>query len=454
MFNFLSFDFLSFDRGFLHGVHPPHHKEQTADLAIQRVPFVSHYVLPLGQHIGVAAKSVVNIGNKVHRGQLVAKANGIISTALHSPVSGTVNDIGMFRYVDGSFKAAIEIKTDPFSSQQFDFHEIEQSEIKDEESFIQAVQMAGIVGMGGAAFPSHVKYAIPEGQRITDLLINGAECEPYLTNDHRLMVERADTVIRGCLILCRQLAIKQVAIGVEKNKPESITHLQEALKKHQDQNVEIKIIPLDVKYPQGAERMLIKSVYNKELTIGKLPRDLGIIVNNVGTIVALADYFEKGIPVIERIVTVAGPGITRPANLLVPIGTPIRDVLDYCGGLKEQTREVIMGGPMMGQAIADLDAPILKGTSGILAFTEYETARKTEYPCIRCARCLDACPYFLNPSRFALLGKSRLYDEMQEKYSVMDCVECGACSYACPSNIPIVQHIRTAKDSLRNKKKH
>ena len=320
------------------------------------------------------------------------------------------------------------------------------------ESFIDAVQQSGIVGMGGAAFPSHVKYSIPEEQKITDLLVNGAECEPFLTNDHRLMVERPETVLRGCEILRQQLGAKRVAIGVEKNKPESLKKLTEQLEKFPEDSIPIDIIPLEVKYPQGAEKMLIKSIYNKELEAGKLPRDLGIAVNNVGTIVALADYFDQGMPLIERIVTLAGPGVEQPANLIVPIGTPIRDVLEFAGGLKEETREVIMGGPMMGNPIADLDAPILKGTSGILAFTEKETARPIEYPCIRCSRCLDACPYFLNPSRFALLARARLFAEMQERYHVMDCVECGACTYACPSNIPIVQHIRTAKDALRNLK--
>ncbi|NOQ79542.1 MAG: electron transport complex subunit RsxC, partial [Gammaproteobacteria bacterium] len=314
------------------------------------------------------------------------------------------------------------------------------------DEFINAVQQSGIVGMGGAAFPSHVKYSIPDEQQINDLLVNGAECEPYLTNDHRLMVERPEAVLRGCEILRQQLGAKRVAIGVEKNKPESISKLQQYL----TADMPIDIVPLEVKYPQGAEKMLIKSIYNKELPAGKLPRDIGIAVNNVGTIVALADYFDHGMPLIERIVTLAGPGVEEPANLIVPIGTPIRDVLEFAGGLKDQTREVIMGGPMMGTPIADLDAPILKGTSGILAFTDKETARPREYPCIRCARCLEACPYFLNPSRLALLGKARLFAEMQEKYNVMDCVECGACTYACPSNIPIVQLIRTAKDNLRN----
>ena len=451
--------FLSFGRSFSHGVHPPHHKEQTEDLPIQRVPFVSRYVMPLGQHIGIPSEPVVKVGEVVQRGQLIAKANGFISTALHSPVTGKITDIGMHRYVDGSFKSAIEIAADPYSTQQFVRslqREIKQSNGEHEmtpdcltkEQFIDAVQRSGIVGMGGAAFPSHVKYSIPQEQHISDLLVNGAECEPFLTNDHRLMVERPETVLRGCEILRKQLGASRVAIGVEKNKPESIAQLQ----KYLSTDSAIDIVPLEVKYPQGAEKMLIKSIYNKELPAGKLPRDIGIAVNNVGTIVALADYFDRGMPLIERIVTLAGPGVEEPANLIVPIGTPIRDVLEFSGGLKEQTQEVIMGGPMMGTPIADLDAPVLKGTSGILAFTENETSRPGEYPCIRCARCLEACPYFLNPSRLALLGKARLYAAMQEKYHVMDCVECGACTYACPSNIPIVQLIRTAKDALRNEK--
>jgi electron transport complex protein RnfC len=454
--------FLSLSRSFSHGVHPPHHKEQTADLPIQRVPFVSRYVMPLGQHIGIPSVPVVKVGDVVERGQLIAKPNGFISTALHSPVTGKITDIGMHRYVDGSFKQAIEIAADPYATQQFVSTIVStrntnlSPDLMDNEQFIDAVQMSGIVGMGGAAFPSHVKYSIPEEQHISDLLVNGAECEPFLTNDHRLMVERPETVLHGCEILRKHLGASRVAIGVEKNKPESISQLQKALanilKSASKSDLPIDIVPLDVKYPQGAEKMLIKSIYNKELPAGELPRDIGIAVNNVGTIVALADYFDHGMPLIERIVTLAGPGVEEPANLIVPIGTPIRDVLEFAGGLKEQTREVIMGGPMMGSPIADLDAPVLKGTSGILAFTDQETSQPGEYPCIRCARCLEACPYFLNPSRLALLGKARLFQEMQEKYHVMDCVECGACTYACPSNIPIVQHIRTAKDSLRNKR--
>ncbi len=438
----------SLRHSFEHGVHPAHHKEQTYDLPIQRVPFVDHYVMPLGQHIGAPAKPVVKTGQRVQRGELIAEAGAFVSTALHSPVTGTVTAIEPRRYIDGSFKPAIAIKADPYATQQLPPRPPLDWEAMSMEQFIGAVQQAGIVGMGGAAFPSHVKYAIPEGQQINELLINGAECEPYLTNDHRLMMERPEAVLRGSEIVRRKLGAKRATIGVEKNKPEAI----EALKRHITDDMAIEVVALEVKYPQGAEKMLIKAVYDLEVPAGELPRDVGVAVNNVGTIVAIADYFDSGMPLIERIVTVSGPGIAEAANLIVPIGTPIREVLRFCGGLKETTREVIMGGPMMGSPVADLEAPILKGCSGILAFTAQETGRPKEYPCIRCGRCLEACPYFLNPSRLARLGKARLYEQMRDEYNLLDCVECGACTFACPSHIPIVQHIRAAKDDLRQHK--
>lgn len=434
----------SLKKSFAHGVHPAHHKEQSADLPIQRVPFGKRYVMPLGQHIGVPAKPVVTVGQRVERGQLIAEPGAFVSTALHSPVTGTVRSIEPHRYSDGGFRPAIEIEADPFSSQRIAEKSPIDWETLSMEQFIEQVQLAGIVGMGGAAFPSHVKYAIPEGQQIKELLINGAECEPYLTTDHRLMMERPEAVIQGSEILRRKLGAKRTVIGVEKNKPESITALQQHIC-----GLPIEVMALEVKYPQGAEKMLIQAVYGIEVPAGELPRDVGVAVNNVGTIVAIDDYFNRGIPLIERVVTVSGPGVEEPANLIVPLGTPIRDVLRFCGGLRESTREVIMGGPMMGAPIADLDAPILKGSSGILAFTAEETGRLTEYACIRCGRCLEACPYFLNPSRLAKLGRARLFSEMKEQFNVMDCVECGACTFACPSNIPIVQLIRTAKDNLR-----
>jgi electron transport complex protein RnfC len=261
------------------------------------------------------------------------------------------------------------------------------------------------------------------------------------------MLERPEALLEGAEIMRRKLGAEEIVIGIEANKPDAI----ETIQKHIAPGDPVRVVPLKVKYPQGAEKMMIKSVFDVEVPAGQLPRDVGVNVNNVGTIVAIADYFLRGIPLIERVVTVAGPGVTYPANLIVPLGTPVRDVVKFCGGLKPGTREMIMGGPMMGRPIASLDVPILKGCSGVLVFTEAQTARRKEYPCISCGRCLEACPYFLNPSRLARLSKSRMFDEMKA-YNVFDCVECGCCTFACPSNIPIVQLIRTAKDDLTHRK--
>lgn len=434
-------------RSFEHGVHPSHHKEQTENLPIQRVPFGKDYVMPLGQHIGVPAKAVVSAGDRVQRGQLIAEPGGFVSTALHSPVTGTVKEVGNFRGVDGRFAPAIAIEADAFATQQVDPSGAVDWQALSLDEFIREVQMAGIVGMGGAAFPAHVKLSVPDGVKIKHLLINGAECEPYLTTDHRLMIERPEALLEGAEIMRQKLGAEETVIGVEMNKPDAIAILQ----KHIQPGDPVRVVPLKVKYPQGAEKMMIKSVFDVEVPAGQLPRDVGVNVNNVGTIVAVADYFLRGMPLIERVVTVAGPGVTYPANLIVPLGTPVRDVVKFCGGLQAGAREIINGGPMMGRPISSLDVPVLKGCSGILVFTEEETARRKEYPCISCGRCLEACPYFLNPSRLARLSKARMFDEMKP-FHVFDCVECGSCTFACPSNIPIVQLIRTAKDDLKNRK--
>ena len=433
-------------RSFEHGVHPAHHKGQTENLPIQRVPFGKDYVMPLGQHIGVPAKPVVAAGDRVLRGQMIAEPGGFVSSTLHSPVTGKIGALGAAHHPNGKLVDSIEIEAEPFASQRLEEAPIPWRELGDDE-FVAQVQRAGLVGMGGAAFPAHVKLSVPDGVRIKHLLINGAECEPFLTTDHRLMIERPEALLEGAEIMRRKLGAEETVIGVEMNKPDAI----EILKKHIKPGDPVRVVPLKVKYPQGAEKMMIKSVFDVEVPAGQLPRDVGVNVNNVGTIVAVADYFLRGMPLIERVVTVAGPGVTYPANLIVPLGTPVRDVVKFCGGLKAGTREIIMGGPMMGRPIASLDVPVLKGCSGVLVFTEEETSRRKEYPCISCGRCLEACPYFLNPSRLARLSKARMFDEMKD-YHVFDCVECGSCTFACPSNIPIVQLIRTAKDDLKNRK--
>ena len=428
---------------FAHGVHPRESKESTVSLPIQRMPFVREYVMPLNQQLGAPSRPVVEVGVRVSRGELIAEPGAFISTSLHSPVTGRVRSIDNRRYPGGVFAKAIVIEADPYATQQFPQAPRDWRHLSTQQ-FVDEIQRAGIVGMGGAAFPAHAKYSIPEGQHIDHVLVNGAECEPFLTNDHRLMVERPDALLLGIEILLHNLGAKAATIGVETNKPDAI----EVLRQHIKPGQPIQVAPLRVKYPQGAEKMLIKSIFGKEVPAGGLPRDLGMIVNNVGSVLAIADYFESGMPLIERVVTVSGDGVEQPSNLLVPLGTPLREVLKFCHGLKEDVSQVVMGGPMMGTSVASLDVPVLKGTSGILAFQNPQFQRTREYACIRCGRCLEACPYFLNPSRLARLAKSRLFEEMQH-YSIMDCVECGSCTFSCPSGIPIVQLIRTAKSQLR-----
>lgn len=436
-----------FQRDFSHGVHPDDHKLQTAALPTQRMPFMDNYVLPLQQHLGAPSRPVVQSGQRVGRGELIAEPSAFVSTALHSPVTGWIRAIGKRRFPDGRFAEAIVVEADPYATQRMQAKKPADWRKLTPEAFVTELQQAGIVGLGGAALPAHVKYSLREGAKIKYLIANGAECEPYLTNDHRVMVERPDALLRGIEILHTILGAEESIIGVELNKVDAIEVLRQRIGADQP----IRVVPLRVKYPQGDSKMMIKSLLDIEVPAGLHAADLGIIMNNVSTIAAISDYFETGAPYIDRRVTVAGPGIEYPANLMVPLGTPVREVLRFCGGLKEETREVLMGGPMMGTPIASLDAPIIKTSSGVLAFTEVETARPREYPCIRCGRCVEACPYFLNPSRLAQLARARMYDEMK-KFQLAECVECGSCTYSCPSGIPIVQLIRSAKNSLRNKK--
>jgi electron transport complex protein RnfC len=385
----------------------------------------------------------------VTRGETIAEAAGFVSTTLHAPVDGRVVAIALRPHPSGRLVEAIEIEADPYSPQRFPGNgasaPLDPAALSDEQ-FVAEVQRAGLVGMGGAAFPTHVKYRLPEGRRIERLIVNGCECEPYLTSDHRLMVERAADVVRGAEIVAARLGVEETVFGVEINKADAIAALERATAGRQ----RMRVVPLEVKYPQGAEKMLIRAVYGLEVPSGKLPLDVGVLVNNVATMTAIADWFDRRRPLVERVVTVAGPGIRRPSNLLVPVGTPVRAVLEHCGGLDESTREVVMGGPMMGAPLASLDVPVVKGTSGLLAFTEAEARLPTEYTCIKCGRCVEACPQFLNPSRLGRLGRAGRWEEMLA-YHAMDCVECGSCSFACPSGIPIVQLIRVAKGALREK---
>jgi len=335
------------------------------------------------------------------------------------------------------------LKTDPFSSQRLSASvQPPPAELADPE-MVKLVQGAGLVGLGGAAFPTHVKMQVPEGKRVRFVMVNGCECEPWLTCDHRVMLERPDAVLDGLRLLMRRTKAERGYVGVEINKADAVEVLRGAVRPGEP----IEVVPLAVKYPQGAEKMLIDAVLHREVPAGRLPLDLEIVVNNAATTAALADLWATGEPLIERVVTVSGPGVRRPANLLVPLGTPVRAVLEHCGGLRPETKQLILGGPMMGQAQANLDVPVLKGTSGLLAFTEPK-AFVEEDPCIRCGRCLEACPMFLNPSRLAALVRAEQVDDLKSHH-VTDCFECASCSFACPSHIPLVQLMRMGKALAR-----
>lgn len=432
--------------GFRHGVHPPELKSATAHLAIRRMPYPSEVVLPLRQHAGKPAKLIVREGDTVLRGDVIAEPDGFVSAPVHASASGRVVEIGLWPHPDGSMDTAVRIAVDRFSPQVPRPRMVPRWESLTPGEIVLAVQSGGVVGLGGAAFPTHVKLAPPPGITIETIILNGAECEPYLTTDHRIMVEYPARVYLGARIMMRALGAKRVVIGVEKNKPDAIAALERTL----PTDVDITILPLTVKYPQGAEKMLIKTVLGREVPSGKLPASLGVVVQNVGSAASIAEIFDTGLPLLERIVTVTGPGVRRPSNLIVPIGTKLRDLLAMCGGMTEDAEEIIFGGPMMGVAQANLDVPVVKGTTGVVVLTTADTNPVDTYPCIRCGSCLDACPVFLNPSLLADLAKKGRYDEL-EKMHINDCMLCGSCSFVCPSKIPLAQLFQSSKSAIRKR---
>lgn len=432
---------------FRHGVHPPEFKDATAALPVERMPYVEEYTLPLSQHAGAPSVAVVKAGDRVQQGELLAKPGGFVSTALHSPVTGTVKAVDLRPHPNGKLMPAVVITTDMFASQRFEPRTPVDPLSCQPEERVKMVQDAGLVGLGGAAFPSHVKLKLPDGKKARFVILNGCECEPYLTCDHRMMVERPQAVVEGLRILLAHLGAERGYIGIETNKQDAI----DALKAVVADATDVIVVPLMVKYPQGAEKMLINAVFAREVPSGKLPLDLEMVVNNVGTAIALSDLFGTGMPLIERVVTVTGPGIRRAANVMVPLGTPLRALIEHCGGLLPETRQVILGGPMMGQAQKDLDVPVLKGVSGVVALTRPPYEAEGESECIRCGRCLEACPMFLNPSRLAALTRAEVLPELNSHH-VMDCFECGSCAFVCPSRIPLVQLIRLGKVMVRQKK--
>jgi electron transport complex protein RnfC len=417
-------------RTFRHGVHPEGHKELTSGKPIERIPVPDEVILHLSQHLGAPSRPVVAVGQKVARGQLVAEADGFVSVPLHASITGTVVAIEKRHHPSGRMTDAVVIARDPASAQTlYDEHPIPWRDLTTEQ-LIAEIQSGGFVGLGGAAFPTHVKLVVPEGKRVQFFLVNGAECEPYLTSDHRVMIEWADSIALGTEIVMRVLGAQKATIGVEDNKEDAMAALNAAL----PESLPCDVMALRTKYPQGAEKMLVKAVLDREIPSGKLPIDAQVIVSNVGTVAEIGERFAFGQPLIERVVTVTGPAVRNPSTLLVPVGTPLSRVLAHCGGLTEDARQVIFGGPLMGTPQQYLEVPILKGTSGILCLREAQVEVRREYPCIRCSSCLDACPVFLNPSALGMLARVGRHDDMLA-FHILDCMECGACSYVCPSNI-------------------
>ncbi|MDH3645895.1 MAG: electron transport complex subunit RsxC [Gammaproteobacteria bacterium] len=432
---------------FRHGVHPREHKEDTRGLAIRQFPFAPMLIMPLRQHLGAPAVPVVRVGQEVARGETIARPDGFMSVAMHAPASGVVRRIELAPTISGDMVESVFIEPLPADTQEVDDGEPCRLDNATPEQIMTAIQNAGIVGLGGAAFPTHAKLRFPDDKHVDTLIINGVECEPYLTTDHRVMLEQSADVIAGIRYLVKATSAVRTIIAVEANKPDAVTALSAAL----PDDLPVDVTVLKVKYPQGAEKILIKALLKREVPQGGLPIDVGVICTNVATTAEIGRLLPRGRGIQERVITIAGPGVEKKGNYLIPIGTPVRFALEACGADPDITR-VFMGGPMMGPAVSNLDIPVTKGTSGILAFTVHETAAIVErkvYACIHCARCVESCPVFLNPSHLGLLAKNEQYEQMADDHSLYDCFECGACNYVCPSHIPLVQYFRLAKKMVR-----
>ncbi len=425
----------------LGGVHPPENKLSAAK-AIEVLPLPKQAFIPLNQNLGAPGVPQVNKGDEVKVGQLLAKGEAFISSNVHSPVSGKVLKIDQVMDPSGYKRAAIVINVE--GDEWMEGIDRSDNLVKDinlsQKEIVDKIHDMGIVGLGGATFPSHVKLMVPDGKKADVLIINGVECEPYLTSDHRLMMEKGEEILVGTSILMKGLGVERAIIGIENNKPDAIQKMRELAAAFPG----IEICPLKVKYPQGGEKQLIKATINREVPSGKLPIEVGAVVNNVGTAFAVYEAVQKNKPLIERVVTITGKSLANPGNYMVRIGTPIGNLIEQAGGLPEDTGKIIGGGPMMGKALLSADTPIVKGSSGILILREKESKRVEVKNCIRCARCVSVCPMGLEPLLLAQLGESEMWEEAENE-KIMDCIECGSCQYTCPSGRPLLDYIRLGK---------
>lgn len=437
---------LTFKKG---GVHPEESK-LTKDKKIEEFFDVEEVIIPLHQHTGAPNEPLVKQGDYVKVGQKIGDSKAKVYAPVHSSVSGEVKSIENVILPTGRSSLAIKIKNDFKEEKFYEPREVSIIESLSKEELLNLIKEAGIVGMGGAAFPTHIKLSPPPDKKIEYLIINGAECEPFLTCDYRLMIEESEGIVKGIEILKKIINPQKIIIGIEDNKIEAANELNKFIKAS-NLNGSTEIVILKTKYPQGSEKHLIKAILGREVPSGGLPFDVGCIVQNVQTVFAIKEAIYDGKPSIDRVLTVSGSGVKEQKNLRVKVGTISEDIVKYCGGANENLKKIIFGGPMMGFSSYTLNIPITKGTSGILLFTDKEIKEYEEYPCIRCGRCADACPMYLMPMLIDAYSRIEVF-EKAKYYGALDCIECGACAYVCPSKRHLVQSIRFAKSELLKKK--
>jgi electron transport complex protein RnfC len=427
----------TFSRG---GGHPPEHKLSSGK-AIEELPPPEVVVIPISQHLGAPAKVLVNRGDEVKIGQVIAQAEGFVSTNIHASVSGKVLKVDRFMDSSGYRKMAVQIQVEGEKwEEDIDrTDDLVRNTVLKTEDIRKKILEAGIVGLGGATFPTHVKLMIPKGKTAEYLIINGVECEPYLTADHALMMEKTEEVFAGIQVLMKGLGVEKAIVGIENNKPDAIQKMREVA-----QGSPVLVQGLKVKYPQGGEKQLVQALLKREVPSGGLPIDVGVVVFNVGTAYAAYEAVNKNRPLIDRVVTVTGLSLEKPSNFRVRIGTPVSYLVEKAGGMPGDTAKVVNGGPMMGKALSTLDVPVVKGSSGILLIREGEARRKEMQVCIRCTKCVQVCPMGLEPYLMMNLSEKNLFERMESE-RVLDCIECGSCSYTCPSSRPLLDYIRLGK---------
>ncbi len=424
------------------GVHPHDNKVYSAHQPITACPLPKNAIIPLVQHIGAPAQPIVEKGDKVRVGQLIAKAGGFVSANVHAPFSGIITKIDTFVDGWGMRTPAIfmDVEGDLWDDTIDRTPDIVHEFMLDPKEIIDRITAAGIVGLGGACFPTHVKLLPPPGKTAEVLVVNGVECEPYLTCDHQLMLEHSEEIVIGIQILMRALGIKRAIIGIEKNKPDAIAKMQALCSRL----LGIQVLPLDLKYPQGGEKQLIDACIGRQVPSGALPIEVGAVVDNVATVYAVYEAVQKRKPLISRVMTVTGKSVAQPGNYEVRFGTPLTDVVALAGGIPEDTGKIISGGLLMGRAMNNIDMPANKRVSGLLFMSENESRRVEPENCIRCAKCVSACPMGLEPYLLSRQSELQLWDEM-EAHAVMDCIECGCCQFTCPSHRPLLDYVRMGK---------